>query len=422
MKHSRGTLFVLGTFFVLAVGVPSRSPIASAVTGEPLPGAWLERSPAYLVLSPVLGIWDALTVLSITQHVAVLGGLGSIYLLWRLFRIRVRELRGILKGVVRETLTACVCAAGVLSFYVAGALITRPMVKLRVADPDVVVVDFHSHTLSSHDGRKGFTAEHNRAWHRDAGFHLAYITDHDSVQAALRAATANPPRAGEGTVLLPGREVVYRRQHVAVLGTREPRRITASAGNGSGPVDADDRCPDWPLLVQTIPEDLSLVPLPVSDCPDGVGGVAAIELLDGAPRGLGQSDRERDRILRIADSLDIAVVAASNLHGWGRTASGWSLLRIPGWRAMAPERVGARIEETIREEGRHAVEVVAYRRPVQLQRGIAAASLPLWFALDFVSRLSRLERLVWLAWITAGLGLAARRARWRARPGVAQGT
>ncbi len=29
---------------------------------------------------------------------------------------------------------------------------------------------------------------------------------------------------------------------------------------------------------------------------------------------------------------------------------------------------------------------------------IAAAGIPFWFALDFVSRLTRLERLSWLLW------------------------
>lgn len=134
------------------------------------------------------------------------------------------------------------------------------------------MVDFHSHT-HSHDGRKGFTAEDSRTWHRDAGFHVAYNTDPESARAAVRAAMDNLPRAGEGTVLLPKRDVVYRRKHVVVLGTRDPRAITVSADSGPGPFGADTRCPQWPLLVQPIPADLSLVPLPVSHCPDGRGGV-----------------------------------------------------------------------------------------------------------------------------------------------------
>ena len=76
------------TVLVLAVILPSRSPVASALTGETLPGVTLELSPAYLALAPVLGVWDALTVLSIPQHLAVLGGMISVFLLWRLSRPR----------------------------------------------------------------------------------------------------------------------------------------------------------------------------------------------------------------------------------------------------------------------------------------------------------------------------------------------
>ena len=36
---------------------------------------------------------------------------------------------------------------------------------------------------------------------RAAGFDVAYITDHDSVRAALDAQRANPTRAGDGTIV-----------------------------------------------------------------------------------------------------------------------------------------------------------------------------------------------------------------------------
>src|SRR5690606_27206171 len=102
-------------------------------------------------------------------------------------------------------------------------------------------------------------------------------------------------------------------------------------------------------------------------------GVEAIELLDGDPRGLAQSDREWAHIMRLADSLDVALVSASNLHGWGSTAASWNLMRIPGWRTMSPEEVGARIEWMIRHERRGAVEVVTYRRPSPAGGGRLAA-------------------------------------------------
>jgi hypothetical protein len=410
-RRGRWTLVAWAAAVALAVALPSRSPVASALTGETVPGVTLELSPGYLAAAPVLGVWDALAVLSIPQHLAVLGGLISIFLLWRLSRTRGARSRGFVAALAWETLALALFVGGVLVFYAVGAVIPRPMAALRVADPDVVVVDFHSHTLSSHDGRGSFTAERNRAWHRDSGYHVAFITDHDSVRAALDAAAANPRRAGAGTVILPGREVVYRQQHVAVLGLIDPRAILASAGDGSSVIDAQGRCPTWPVLVHTIPEDLDLVPVP--ECPDGAGGVHAIELIDGAPRGLGQGDRERERILAIADSLDLAVVASSNLHGWARTASGWSLLPIPGWRDMSPEQVGFLIEEKIRIEGRDAVEVIGRRRPVETEVGLAVAGLPIRFALDFLSQLGRAERMIWLLWLAlasvATLRFGARR-------------
>jgi hypothetical protein len=166
--------------------------------------------------------------------------------------------------------------------------------------------------------------------------------------------------------------------------------------------------------VQTIPENLSVVPVP--ECPDGAGGVHAIELIDGAPRGIGQGDRDRDLILRLADSLDLAVVASSNLHGWARTASGWSLLRIPGWRDMTPDQVGAAIEAKVRREGRAAVEVVGPRRPVDPEVGLALLGLPVRFALDFVSQLPRAERIVWLLWRALFAAGRTRRRGARAAP------
>ena len=408
-RATRGRVLAILGALLLALIPSARSQVASAVTGEALPGVRLELPPAYLLFAPVSGIWDAMTVFSVTQHLAVLGGIGSLFLAWRFLRRRPQRNFG--ARLLREALAALGACAALFAFYAAGAAIPRPMAKLRVADPEVVVVDFHSHTHASHDGRRGFTTEHNRAWHRAAGFHVAYVTDHGSLHAGLAGQSANPARAGDGTVILVGREVVLRKQHVAVLGTVDPRPILASVPEGGSLGDAEEGCPAWPVIVHTIPEDLSLVPLP--ECETGAGGVAAIELLDSAPRGLGQSDRERDRIVRIADSLDLALVASSNLHGWGRTASGWSLLRIPEWREISPKRLGERIEQTIRREGRQAVEVVAHRRPVALREGIAAAGIPFWFALDFVSRLTRLERLSWLLWfgLIACVALRARRAR-----------
>lgn len=418
---------VIGTaLFGAALLLPERTPVVSALTGAPVPGVALEHSLGYLVLAPLFGVMDYLTVLTVPQHVTWLVGVFLAFGVWRVARRRTPRgwvARGLIEGGALVGFTVVLAA-----FVAAGALAYRPMAALVVDDPDIVVVDFHSHTRGSHDGRWDFTAERNRNWHRGVGTHVAFIADHDSVAPVLRAMERNPRRAGDDTVVLPAREFVWAGQHVVALGTVDPRtapdawRPDPEAPPAPHAVGEDLRmstrwCHGWPVLIQTIPNDLARVPVP-SCGPDGAG-VEAIELLDGDPRGLLQSDVERERILAIADSLDLVLVSASNLHGWGAAAASWNLLRIPGWRDMTPEAVGARIEAMLRFGGRDAVEVVAYRRPSMAGDGRMAAlgatvSLPVHFA----AQRSRAERLSWLVWMALALtvGLALERRRGAERP------
>ncbi len=50
------------------------------------------------------------------------------------------------------------------------ALIPRPMARLVSSDRSDLLIDFHSHTSYSHDGRKSFTPAANRRWHERQGF------------------------------------------------------------------------------------------------------------------------------------------------------------------------------------------------------------------------------------------------------------
>lgn len=374
---------------VLALtGVFSRTPLVDALSGDPVPGAGLAFTPVYLVLAPIGAVLDQLSLLTDRQHIALVVSLLVVFVAWRVARHLFDSSRR--RSILRETLRCCGALAAIVAVYGFGVLGRRPMAYLKVSDPDVAIVDFHAHTEESHDGRSGFDAGATREWHRSAGFDIVYVTDHAAVEAALGAAMDNPAQAGGGTSLLVGREVRYEGQHVLVLGSDDP-----SVG--------DAALHPWPVLIQTLPNDLSRVPVP--DHGD-YGGVEGIELLDADPRGLRQSVEERGRILAIADSLDLALVAGSNNHGWGRTAAGWTLMRIPGWRDQPPEQVGREIERLIRVERAGATRVVERRR-------LDGGSHAMTGALGAVTMLPRLiwhilvsltlqERLAWLAWVGIG--------------------
>src|SRR5205814_10341130 len=78
----------------------------------------------------------------------------------------------------------------------------------------------HSHTSASHDGRPGWSVEDNRAWHRDGGYDVAFITDHWTVAAAEQGVARNSYPAGDAVTLLQGIEVSWTGEHVNILGAQ----------------------------------------------------------------------------------------------------------------------------------------------------------------------------------------------------------
>lgn len=413
MKRS---LIPLALLALVALGaLVATPPLHDATTGATVPSAHLHQPLGYLLLAPLFGIWDTLSLLTVSQHYAVLATLILIYLFRRVHTVRTgrRELAAdpataeeaahpgfSVMLAVLELGGALFFLIALLAFYAAAVFLPRPMVALRLDDPDLLAVDFHSHTNHSHDGWSRFTVARSRAWHEAGGFGAAYITDHYTWAGVDEAAPANPPRAGERTVMLSGMEVRLRNRHVNLLGDRDryvfaldstghhlvPDSIAAARERGAAPV----------TMLYTIPGPIvQIVPL----APGSPAGVVAVELSDGAPRGLEQVKAERAEILAIADSMDLAVVAGSNMHGWGRTVAAWSVMRVPGWRVMSPDELGGAIEEVLHRDRRGAVVVAERRMPYHDGTWVGVAVTVPWLLWEHFRMLTVAERGSWIAWI-----------------------
>lgn len=394
-QHIRHVRWLLGALGLLWVGgIFSQDPVVNALTGEPVDDVGVRVPPGYLALAPLMGLLDHLSLLTDRQHVAVLLSIAVAFFVFR----AVRRLSGACagKGLRRECWLAGLALVSVVGVYAFGVLGMRPMVALESYDPDLVIVDFHSHTDSSHDGRPGFDVGARREWHSSAGFDLAYLTDHANLDAIPAAEGENPTQAGEGLSILAGSEVRYREQHVIVLGRQDPNE---SISHGE----------EWPILIQTIPNDLSRVPVRTRE---GLGGVHAIELVDADPRGLRQSVEERELLLQIADSLELAVVAGSNHHGWGRAVAAWNLVRVPGWKQLHPEELGSEVEALLRGGPSDRIQIAERRRlsayPPGEYRFAQVLTAPR-LVLHILGSLTLSERLAWLAWIVVGSVVLARR-------------
>ena len=390
LSPRRGLILpVLLTLAVILGGFFSRSPLRDAVTGSTPSEATIVLSPAYVLLSPLSRVLDTLGLLSVGQHVALGMTVIGLAILFAAMRggqsSRRRITRGLLSGAVALAVLAIL--------YGCVAALPRPMAALAVSDPNVIRVDFHSHTNASADARSGFSPAANRAWHARGGFDAAYISDHRSFDGAEAARAQNPRRAGDGVVLISAFEGRY-------LGTFEIF-LSFTRADSATRMDGHRRLLEGRLLSGRLPASVVALPSPLSDVQavahDGLPFMAAIEISDGSPRGFAQSDRDHAAIIRRADSLGMAVVSGSNNHGWGRVVPAWTLVNVPNWRALSADSLGSAIEDALRSAPRD-IKVVERRRPT-LSSPRSLALTPPVVGAQLFSTLTMAERFVWLAWI-----------------------
>jgi hypothetical protein len=404
---------VVVSLLVLITAVFAVSPIRDAATLGAVGEATFTTPVAYLSIAPISNVLDTLTLITVGQHIAILLTAIGVFVF-----IRVRRASAEPTTIRREAIAAVLMLAGIFVVYAVGTMAPRPMAQITLSDIDVLSVDFHSHTKYSHDGRSGWNEEDVRGWYRGAGFDAGYVTDHATFEGAERGIAGNPGLAGQGTMILQGLEAFYRGEHVNILSAgRRYKGITNATLK-----DVDEEAlalasilaATRPVLIETVPGKLNNV----HPATDTSVGVSAIEIVDGAPRGLSQTRRERARIIKIADSLNLALVTGSDNHGWGRAAPGWTLLRIPGWRGMTTDSLSRRIEDILRIGRRQATRTVERHvagatNPVTL---LLAAPLVTW---RMFTTLNADERVMWLVW-TWGLVLLWRGAkRFRVRPSTA---
>ena len=370
------------------------SPIRDAASLGDVSEAYLLRPLGYVVLAPLSDVLDTLTLLSARQHVALLLAVVVCFTLWRVARAtRASATRR------QHLLATAALVVAIVLVYAAAAVLPRPMAALVSDNANIARIDFHSHTSASHDGRPGWSAESNRAWHRDGGYDVAYITDHGTVAAAERGMAQNPSPAGEGVILLQGIEVTWTGEHVAILGAE--RRYRGILTENLRDVDEQSlRLASLisgrePIVIWNHPHQLTR--LPVASGP-GTPGVRGIEVSNGAPDSRDEVGRKRVAIVALAEKKNLTMTGGSDNHGWGSTAPNWTLMLIVGWRGMSPDSLASTIDDVVRKGGFRGTRVV--------ERRVADGTTNLAFALTLftaparmLTTLSNDERTSWLIWI-----------------------
>lgn len=395
---------LLGSAVVVAASFFAEPQLTDSLSGRVAAGAALRISVAYKALAPLCNTLDTISLFSQRQHAAFLATFLLAFCLWRL-------LRGRPPARMKRTLRAEVTAAGkalacLAAIYVVGAMVPRPTARLTMSSPDDVVVDFHSHTRYSWDGRSAFSPEQSRRWHQASGFNVAYITDHSTFAGAEEAALDNPARAGDGTMMLSGIEVRDRGNHLVVLGTDAADWRSYKAGDLQERIfqrEAAARGSARPVVLFTLPGNLK---------PASTMSFDGIELSDAAPRGLSQSDGESGIIGELARNQNKSLIASSNNHGWASASPAWSVMNIPGWRSMTPSQLDIAIRGEILRQGLNAVRVIDRRAPGPVSFSGVAFTVPdaAWRMLTTISWVERASWLVWI-WTAFLVALVVRKIR-----------
>lgn len=392
----------------------SRPALIEIGTGAPPTDAELVRPLTYLLLSPLAAPLDGLSLLALSQHIALLLTLVLMFIGWRVARRRgPRPWR---RAVPAEAGATALFLGSLVGLYALMAYAPRPVGSLRTLDPNLVVVDFHSHTRFSHDVSERFDAGWNRQSHRRVGFDAAYLTDHGGWAGLNDALAGNPPRAGDGLVLLAGSELWLRDENTLALGDTatyvgelDEQRISLRPEEGSrtelgSRTEAGEDTLVRPTLLLTLPARRPEAA--VGWAPDQPWGFVGMEISDASPKGLEQGRRDRAALLDVARREHLALVSGTNNHGAGRSAAAWTLMGLPGWRELSPTALGQRIEGTLHDQRRGATRVVERTMPYPNPFPLVALTLPtfLWHTL---ATLSLAERAVWLSYLL-GLWIARR--------------
>jgi hypothetical protein len=311
------------------------------------------------------------------------------------------------RRAAREVVYAGLALLALAAFVSWGYWLPRPIPRLIATDRDLLVLDVHSHTALSHDGRHGFGAAQNAWWHGRAGFDAAFVTDHNQFGAAKIWRT---DAAGRRPRLLDGEELSLAGLHLLVLGN-------------AGAVDNRPYDASWDstgaLIRQLHADSLFLVAslpeywehhwgAPLGDLT--AWGVDGFEIWTESPRAMDFPPADRRAVIARCRLENRPMFGATDMHGFGNAATVWNLVRLPGWRAPNDTALARALIAHFRTAGSAANRVVALRRWLPETRLGSAVGVPVNLAL-LLRTASRPHALALLVWIWLPALVASRRSR-----------
>jgi len=372
-------LFLSG-LVLLSQAFPLPSPVRDAATLAWAGGFHLIFPVWHILFTPFCSVADHLTVLSAHQDYVLVAYvfIGCLFAGWK-----------------RGSLYFLLFAA----FIAWGVLVPRPMGRLVAQDPGTLLIDFHSHSQFSHDGRPSFTPQANMRWHRLQGYEASFITDHNRVEAAqIAQGISQADWQKTGYRSLEGEEVSLKKTHLVILGSHSKV--------DNQPYDGDF------AKIPGFVADMHKLGYPViASLPEywlyhwGAGvqdfvrwGMDGFELINSAPKGLDFPIPYRLQIVDLCRTKNLFMTGISDNHGYGYATAAWNAMHIPGWDQMGPDELEKAVLETLSKKRFSAVQVLERVRFIpQSTLGLLLSPFgTLWI---YWRSLQPLQAVSWVLWI-----------------------
>lgn len=258
------------------------------------------------------------------------------------FSYRARRRKGEEEGraLAFSGLTALLTLAVAVSYAFMLLVVRFPGTRLVNPGGNFITADLQSHTTHSHDAF--VTPRENLLWHRDRGFDVVAVTDHNNVGgsvATLRVAETDPSLPG----VITGIEVRLKdgMGYICAVGVdpaaippgdvwpREaPAFFDAARKAGAALITLQYKLP-----AETVEKLVSL----------GVDG------FDVASLGHPDMNRKvRALVEKTIAEKGLAPVAWTDWHGWGGFSRVWTAVKVPGAAGLSREEKARKVVEALK--------------------------------------------------------------------------
>lgn len=301
---------------------------------------------------------------------------------------------GSIRAGARKALVATSCSIGILLLLAAFSLLVRlPGWRLVVEGSDKIVVDLQSHTFGSHDGL--VSIEQSLRWHRDRGFHVFAVTEHDAPDKALEAA-AFADASPEYPAVIPAVETRLLDGYVLAIG-----------GIKGAPYEMW-RLPDEELVKAIRQRGGAVIALGWKLDVEGLRRLAACGVDGFEIANFGHPDLPDDvrkALLEESSRRGLVLVASTDWHGWSGFCRTWTVMHVPGASGMDRKAQTDAVVEALRSRrADNVLPVIAGKLgPPSTLRTIFA---PFTETIRYAMELSAERVFAWWMWAIALIGAA----------------